>query len=261
MIGIVTISYNQAEFIKEAIESTLIASRETPIKYVVVDAGSTDATPQILSKYVAKIDVLIQEPDKGPADGLNKGFSHCQDCDVLGYINADDRLRSDSLRWVRRFFDQHPSIEVLLGAIAIIDEDGKASRRARVSDHFDVQRYAVGACNVFQQGTFFRRTAFERTKGFNVGNRTSWDGEFAVDLALAKASFFRTRKILGDFRIYPASITGSQRFATQYALDKHRIARKIYAAGIPEPSTLVSSALKWAHRLSPVRQLQYLLAR
>ena len=239
MIGIVTISFNQAEFLKEAIDSVLDVSQGTKVKYVVVDAGSTDTTPKILSEQATGIDVLIQEPDKGPADGLNKGFAHCHDCDILGYINADDRLRPGALKWVREFFDTHPSVDVLLGAISIIDKDGKVSRRARVSDDFNAQRYAVGACNVFQQGTFFRKSAFDGTRGFNIQNRTCWDGELAVDLALSGASFFRVRKILGDFRIYPSSITGSNRFASQYALDKQRIASKIYASGIEQPSTLL----------------------
>lgn len=261
MIGIVTISFNQAAFIKEAIESIVEASRGVKVKYVVVDAGSTDATASVLEKYRGNIDILIQEPDQGPADGLNKGFSHCGDCDILGYVNADDRLRPESLTWAQSVLDGHPSIDVLLGAIAIVNENGKVSRRARVSDHFDVRRYAANACNVFQQGTFFRRGAFERTAGFNVQNRTCWDGELVVDMALTGASFMRTRKILGDFRIYPTSITGSKRFADQYARDKQRIADKVYASGIDKPSAMERILLQRAHRFNPMRQMAYLLAR
>jgi glycosyltransferase involved in cell wall biosynthesis len=260
MIGIVTISFNQSAFIKEAIESVLVASKGVKIKYVVVDAGSTDATASILERYKNHIDVLVQEPDQGPADGLNKGFSYCTDCDILGYINADDRLHPDSLNWVQRVMDRCPSVDVLLGAIAIIDEYGRVSRRARVSDHFDVRRYAAGACNVFQQGTFFRRKAFERTNGFNVQNRTCWDGELVVDMALAGASFMRTRKILGDFRIYPTSITGSKKFINQYVRDRRRIADKIYATGIGRPSAMARMVLQGFHRFNPMRQVSYLLA-
>jgi glycosyltransferase involved in cell wall biosynthesis len=260
MIGIVTISFNQGQFLEEALNSVLDNRRTADLKYVVVDAGSSDGSRDLLSQYSDRIDILIQEPDKGPADGLNKGFSHCRDCSILGYINADDRLRPGALGWVQDFFDTHPDIDVLLGAIGIIDQQGRVGRRARVSDKFDVRRYAVGACNVFQQGTFFRREIYDRAGGFNIDNRTCWDGELVVDFALAGAAFLSTHKILGDFRIYPASITGSSRLAEAYRADKARIARRIETAGFVLPTSLGRKIQHYTHRLSPVRHLKYLLA-
>jgi glycosyltransferase involved in cell wall biosynthesis len=261
MIGIVTISFNQGHFLEEAIISVLDHRRDVELKYVVVDAGSSDGSRALLSSYKDRIDILIQEPDNGPADGLNKGFSACTECDVLGYINADDRLRPGSLKWVKRFFDEYKNVDVLLGAIAMIDEDGKVSPRARVSDKFDVRRYAIGACNVFQQGTFFRRRIFEKSAGFNVQNRTCWDGELVVDFALGGASFHSARKILGDFRLYATSITGSNRLAESYRADRARIARKIEGAGVVLPTPFGRKLEHYAHRLNPLRQARYLLAR
>ena len=90
-ISIVTNAYNQGEFLRRCLTSVL-ESNDTNLEYIVVDPGSTDQTSQILSDFESKGDPrlkVIREPDDGPADGLNKGFSHATG-DWLIYLNADD---------------------------------------------------------------------------------------------------------------------------------------------------------------------------
>src|SRR5262249_48909180 len=146
------------------------------------------------------VDELVFERDRGPADGLNKGFARAGG-EILGYINADDRLAPGALEHVRAFFAAHPQVDVLCGAIRLIDQRGGAFLRKRTADPFDIRRYIAGVCMVGQQATFFRRSAFERTTGFNIANRVSWDGELLVDLALAGARFATTPRVLGEWRL------------------------------------------------------------
>ena len=257
-LGIVTISFNQARFFPECIESVTVAD-PSRLRYVIVDPGSADGSRDLIMKYKDRFSGMVLEPDQGPPDGLNRGFAVC-DADVYGYLNSDDRFRPGALDWVLDYFDGHPDTDVLLGAIAMIDENGKESRRKRTQDRpFDLRRYSINACNVFQQGTFFRREAFLRTRGFNLASKTAWDGELVVDMALAGARFDYTNKILGDFRIYPESITGSQRLWQGYLQDREHLRRKIYEAGIPSYSPLESRLVKMAHRFNPVRHLSYFL--
>jgi glycosyltransferase involved in cell wall biosynthesis len=260
-IGIVTISYNQRPFLIEAIESVLSAGLRERLKYVVVDPGSIDGSRDVIQSYGSGIDISIFEPDRGPADGLNKGFAACPDCEILGYLNSDDRFIPKVLDWVYEYFLTNSGTDVLLGGISLIDANGHEYLRPRVSDKFSLNRYAVGACNVFQQGTFFRRRIFEATGGFNIGNKSCWDGELVVDMALAGGRFRRTRRLLGQFRIYPESITGSQRFAVQYQLDQERIANKIYETGVKPYPKLLRELIRLGHKSNPIRQLEYMVAR
>jgi glycosyltransferase involved in cell wall biosynthesis len=230
------------------------------LKYVVVDAGSRDGSRRIIRNFGNEIDLMICEPDSGPANGLNKGFRECADCDVLGYLNSDDRFTPGALDWVLEFFRSHPEVDCLVGAIAIIGPRGCRSCRARVPDRFDLRKYAIDACNVFQQGTFFRRRAFEQTGGFNEQNRTCWDGELLVDLALAGGRFARTRRILGEFRIHHESITGSGRSTGQYRQDRTRIREKIESAGVPPYLAWQANMLRLVRRANPIRQVSYFLA-
>lgn len=257
-LGIVTISFNQARFLTECIESVKL-SDSSRLRYVIVDPGSTDGSREMIEQYKNRFSAILLEPDKGPADGLNKGFAAC-DADVYGYLNSDDRFRPGALDCVLNYFDGHPDTDVLLGAIALIDENGRVSPRKRTQDRpFDLRKYAVCACNVFQQGTFFRRESFLKTNGFNLASKTAWDAELVVDMALAGCRFDYTNRVLGDFRIYPQSITGSQRLRQGYREDREYLRNKIWDAGIPPYSPLQAKLVKMAHKFNPARHVAYFL--
>lgn len=257
-ISIVTLSFNQADFLEECLLSVRRQECEN-VEYIVVDPGSTDGSRDILARYADRIDTQVLDPDRGPADGLNKGFSRATG-DIFGYINADDRLVPGALAFVQRFFLDHPDEDVLCGAIRIIDRHGRASVRARTSDPFNLAYYAAGICTVGQQATFFRRRAFEKAGGFNSDNRISWDGELLVDMALSGARFATTAKILGDFRIYPTSITGSNKFREQSRVELERIAEKLRERGIALYSPLGRTLRRVLYKGNIVRHVGYLLA-
>jgi glycosyltransferase involved in cell wall biosynthesis len=258
-LSIVTISFNQGFFLEECIKSVL-DQRGPNDEYIVVDPGSTDESRQIIERYRDRIDHVVLDPDRGPADGLNKGFSRAAG-DVFGYVNADDRLAPDAMATVRHFFRGHPSVDVLCGAIRIVDRDGKPSLRRRTADRFNLARYAAGICTVGQQGTFFRADAFRRAGGFNADNRITWDGELLVDLALAGARFATTGKVLGDFRIYGESITGSGLHREKARRETARIVAKMARRNVPLMPSWQARLGRILYRIDVARHMRYLLAR
>jgi glycosyltransferase involved in cell wall biosynthesis len=258
-ISIVTISRNQGAFLDECIRS--VAGQDYPaLDYVVVDAGSSDGSRETIAYAASVIDEIICEPDGGPADGLNKGFALARG-DVFGYLNADDRLRPGALRRVGEYFAAHPDVDVLCGAIRLIDAHGRAAPRARTADRFDLARYAAGVCTVGQQATFFRRRAFEAAGGFRVANRISWDGELLVDMALSGARFATLPKVLADFRLHGAGITGSGRWHRLALTEHRRLSAKIASHGVALYPPSLLPLVRTAYRCNPMRHLRYLLAR
>jgi glycosyltransferase involved in cell wall biosynthesis len=70
-ISIVTLSFNQQPYLKEALDSVL--SQGYPdLEYIVVDPGSTDGSREMIEGYGNQIAHTIFEPDRGAADGLNQ---------------------------------------------------------------------------------------------------------------------------------------------------------------------------------------------
>ncbi len=62
--------------------------------------------------------------------------------------------------------------------------------------------FGHGAMTFVQQGHWFRPTALAAAGGFNAANRTCWDAELLVDMALAGVRFTNVPATLGAFRLY-----------------------------------------------------------
>jgi glycosyltransferase involved in cell wall biosynthesis len=255
-ISIVTISYNQATFLQDCISSVTCLHPER-LQYVIVDPGSNDSSRDIIQASCAKFSHIVLDPDKGPADGLNKGFALCNG-DIFGYINADDRFCAGALDFVLSYFDTHPNVDVLFGAIRMIDREGHPSRRHRTPDRINLRKFAYKACYIWQQATFFRRNAFLAVGGFNIANRIHWDSELVVDMILNGAQAGSVKKLLGDFRIYPESITGSNRLAEIEREQTARVRAKILAAGYPPYTPLLAKITKLCYKFNIRRHLSYL---
>lgn len=207
-VSIVTISFNQGAFLERTILSVL--NQDYPsVEYILIDAGSTDQTRTIIEKYRRSFSVVVIERDQGPADGLNKGFSLATG-EIFGFLNADDVLYEGTLSRVGQFFRDHPLVDVVSGHCAVIGEDDKL-KRFSYSDRFSLLLHAYGASNLMQPSTFFRAEAYREAGGFNVGNRSNWDAELFVDMALHGARFGRLKAVLSGYRLHSASITQSRR--------------------------------------------------
>ena len=87
-ISIITTVYNSKNTIREAIESVLSQNYKN-IEYIIVDAGSTDGTLEIITEYKDKISKISSESDSGIYDGLNRGVLLASG-DVIGFLHAND---------------------------------------------------------------------------------------------------------------------------------------------------------------------------
>jgi glycosyltransferase involved in cell wall biosynthesis len=218
-VSIVTISFNQAEFLERAIRS-VVDQDYSDIEYIVVDPGSTDGSRDIIERYRSRISRVIYQPDRGPADGLNEGFA-CATGDIFGYINADDAYLPGAIREAVAAFDNN-NADVIYGDGYIVDENDRCIRRC-VSTPFKVRRFILGAAVILQQSTFFTANAYRDVGSFNVENRTCWDGELLFGFAAGGKKFLHVPRYWSLFRLYSSSISGSGRSLQQYYRDYQRI--------------------------------------
>lgn len=205
-ISIVTLSFNQGRFLETALRS-VIEQDYPDLDYIVVDPGSTDESRSIIERYRAHISHVVYEPDDGPADGLNRGFSYA-DGTIFGFLNADDFLNPGALKSIARAFDRYDDTDVIAAHGWLVDEAGVKIRR-KYSNRFTAWRYLYRGAYLLQQSTFFRAEAYQAVNGFNVGNRSCWDGELWLDMALSGRTFRVLDEFWSAFRVYDGSITGS----------------------------------------------------
>src|SRR5450631_2356794 len=170
--SIVTLAFKQREFLRQAIDSVL--SQDYPeIEYIVVEPGSNDGSRELFEEYGDRIPHKIFEPDRGAADGLNKGFARATG-DIFAFLNADDLLLPHAIRHVAEFLERNPECDMVMGDGFIVDQSGKTIRHVKATS-FSISRYLLGGSNWMQQSTFFRRGAFQAVGGFNPENLSCWD--------------------------------------------------------------------------------------
>ena len=91
------------------------------------------------------------------------------------------------------FLNQNPACDLVKGNGYISDSAGVPVRRVKATG-FSVPRYLYGVTTWMQQSTFFRRSVFEAVGGFNLQNRSCWDGELFVNMVAkgAKVGFLNS---------------------------------------------------------------------
>ncbi|RFM27816.1 glycosyltransferase [Deminuibacter soli] len=90
LVSIVIATYNAADYLQGCLQS--IADLSLPgIEVVIIDGGSTDATPAIAQSFTTLRMVWQSGPDAGIYDALNKGITAASGR-WLHFLGADDRL-------------------------------------------------------------------------------------------------------------------------------------------------------------------------
>ena len=220
-VSVVTTSFNQARFLERTILSVLEQNYPS-LEYIVLDPGSNDGSRAIIERYRDRITKVIFDHDGGPADGLNRGLGQATG-DICAYINSDDALLPGVVRKAVKAFEAHPEVDVIYAHGYMVDEDDRILRRVR-STPFDLRRYLYAGVSVFQQSTFFRRSAFVAVDGFNPETRVGWDGELLVKFARARRKFHLVNDTWAVFRIHPGSMTGSRSRDDEY----HKLHRRLF---------------------------------
>src|SRR5438045_4179514 len=92
LVTFVTVNYNYANYLGEAIESALNQSYGN-IEVVVVDDGSTDNSREVIESYGNRIISLYQH-NQGQAAGSNAALKRCHGS-IICFLDADDTAHHD----------------------------------------------------------------------------------------------------------------------------------------------------------------------
>jgi hypothetical protein len=175
-ISVVVVSFNQAAFLEEALCSVLDQGYPN-LEVLVVDACSSDGSADILERYRHRLDFLLIEPDKGQADGLNKGFARATG-EILTWLNSDDLLEPGALFRVAQTFTAHRTDMVVGGC-----RQTGVTRGDVIRDHhtklplglpvalplgllLEVDRFWFTASFFYQPEVFFSRDIWARSGGY-----------------------------------------------------------------------------------------------
>jgi glycosyltransferase involved in cell wall biosynthesis len=219
-VSIITPNRNGARFLEQALRSAI--AQRTPgieVEYIVVDGQSTDGSAAILERYRRDIDLLIREPDRGPASAINKGLRRATG-DLVAWLNADDYYCDGTLARAVAAMDAHPGRALCFGRCRIVDEASHEIRRGitQFKEFFFRFPYrpAIQSINfISQPAMFFRRAALERAGLLREDLTAAWDYEYILRLWRQGGAVRIPGPPLAAFRWHAASISG-RHFARQF---------------------------------------------
>ncbi len=199
-VSIIMPSYNQAPYLRDAIES-ILAQNRSDVECIVVDAGSTDETRDILRNYEPKIKFLSC-PGLKQSEVMNKGLEAAQG-DIIGFLNADDLYCHDTCDAVIRFFNDHPNVDMVYGDCGVIDQDGLTM----MTNHeiaFHKASYLFLAQFISYPTVFFRRQIFLRIGKFDTSLDHAMDYDYWLKIANS-GTIAHINRTFARFRWHPQS--------------------------------------------------------
>lgn len=120
-ISVITICFNAAIDIERTLQN--VSSQHYPaLEYIVVDGGSTDRTLEIINNYKSKITHLLNEPDKGLYDAMNKGLALATGEFVIFMNSGDMFYDTDTLRYL---MEKGKGADFIYGRPLVIEKNGR----------------------------------------------------------------------------------------------------------------------------------------
>lgn len=179
---LITPARNEEAFIEKTLES-MIHQTLLPLKWVIVDDGSTDGTREIASRYLGQHPwiELVQMPERrerhfaGKVVAFNAGYERIKDLpfQIIGNLDADIAFDPDHFEFLSRKFAEDSTLGVA-GTI-FQEEGGYCSGK----DSYEGRKHVSGQCQLF------RRQCWEEIGGY-IAHRAGGIDWMAVTTARMK---------------------------------------------------------------------------
>jgi glycosyltransferase involved in cell wall biosynthesis len=125
-VSVLMPAYNAERYLEYAVRS-ILQQKFRDFELIIVDDGSTDRTPNILSDFAKKdlrVRVTKNESNLGIVQALNKGLAMCRG-EYVARMDADDIATHDRLLKQIGIIEKDPEISVLGASVCYIDAKGQ----------------------------------------------------------------------------------------------------------------------------------------
>lgn len=235
-ISVIVPCYNSSAYLEPAIQSVL-AQDLADWELILVDDGSTDATPELIACYTSRDGRIrgVSQPNAGRAQACNLGAAQASfKAEYLFFLDSDDLLRPSTLREMTSYLDAHPEVGLLGCQFQEIDATGNPFGNAKRSrwvpglffprqlrdDEYETP-FVTFFCAT-GQGPFamYRKSVYDKTTG--------WGIEFSVFSAQEDTDMFCQMALLAPVHYLPGRLY-CKRVHEQSITQQHERIQAAYA--------------------------------
>jgi glycosyltransferase involved in cell wall biosynthesis len=202
LVSVIIPCYNQAHFLREAIESAL-AQTYSNREIIVVDDGSSDSTATVARRY--SLVRYVYQQNAGPSAARNTGLKQSHG-EYLVFLDADDRLLPEALEIGVDCLRQHPECAFASGFCRLIVADGsllsKPEQPYILQDHYlkFLRRNYIWC----PSSVVYKRSILETVKGFNTSLGRGEDYDLFLRITRDHPIFCHNQ-FVADYRLHGSS--------------------------------------------------------
>jgi glycosyltransferase involved in cell wall biosynthesis len=199
-VSVIVPVFDTERYLAVALDS-IVAQTWPADEVIVVDDGSTDASPDIASDYASRYAEVrvLRQANSGPAAARNAGIDAASGR-YLAFADADDQMMPDRLAVQLDCFARQPELEVVVGTEDIVvepDASAGAETMARAVPGWRGHERALHLMSMMA-----RADVFERIGRFDASYRMAEDTEWFARAFAGKASILFIDDLLTHRRIH-----------------------------------------------------------
>lgn len=194
--SIITPTLNASSTIGDVLQSVALQSYRR-FEHIIVDGGSTDATPEIISGYSSQSRHIrfLQGKDNGLYDALNKGILASLG-DYLLFLGSDDVLHDQEVLFDLVNMQVFSANKVVYGNVLVAGDTGWAKDGDLYDGPFSKEK--LMRKNICHQAIFYPRKVFSQLGFYNI--RYAINADWDMNLRCwAKESFCYTDRVITTF--------------------------------------------------------------
>ncbi|MBW4460010.1 MAG: glycosyltransferase [Nodosilinea sp. WJT8-NPBG4] len=182
LISVVVPSFNQSQFLKQALDS--IFDQDYPkVEVVVMDGGSTDGSLEIIEAYAERLTYWQSKPDGGQSLAINAGMAWCNG-DLVAWLNSDDFYYGNSLWEVANAYQSNSDRGLYIGnGFRYVQETGKYHPFFERHLAFNRKAFNHGLDYILQPSVFFSQHAWKQVGGLNPDLNFCMDWDILIRIS------------------------------------------------------------------------------
>ncbi len=224
--------YNAEAYLESTI-ANVFEQTYSNIELIIVDDGSTDSSPELLSKSAKKYSALtvLKQEKSGPYVARNLALQHAKG-DFIAFLDADDYWRPDCLEKLYRALIKANADLSYCGWQNVVEngEDGPLYVPPAYEDG-DMFAYFLKACPWPIHAALTRKSIVNKLEGFSTRCYSAMDYDFWIRLSAITQNIVLVPEVLAFYRWHQHGQISAVKW--RQVLDAWRV-RKDFCSAYPE---------------------------